>query len=178
MLASIDQHEKSYLWCRLLMSVDTKNQFSIMKKIREPRSMSVRPRSGPAVIDLPRYMSPLVEDGGHRPPSQGPMSRTEGGCLRGHAYQTHGPPCLDAPRSHTAVEEEGPHHHCRGGGPSRVRHQWCHHGPGCGSSLRGGRRSAAPYAAITPVASVPSPICHPSGINEREERERELRQGK
>jgi hypothetical protein len=31
MSAGVDQHQKLYLWCRLLRSADTKNQFSIIK---------------------------------------------------------------------------------------------------------------------------------------------------
>jgi hypothetical protein len=29
--AAVDRHQTSYIWCRLLMSADTKNQFSVIK---------------------------------------------------------------------------------------------------------------------------------------------------
>jgi hypothetical protein len=53
MSIAVDRHIKSYLWCQLLISVDIKDQFSIIKRIHEHRSKLVRPRSGAAVVDLP-----------------------------------------------------------------------------------------------------------------------------
>jgi hypothetical protein len=41
------RHQKSHLWCRFLKWTGTKNRFSKNKKMTEPRSRPVRPRSRP-----------------------------------------------------------------------------------------------------------------------------------
>jgi hypothetical protein len=52
MLVNVDRYQKLKLWCQLLRSADTKNQFSKIKKNPELRSRPMRPRSEPTVIKL------------------------------------------------------------------------------------------------------------------------------
>jgi hypothetical protein len=125
----------------------------------------------------------VVEDGGRRPPSPRPESRTVGGCLRGRASHAHGPPCLQAPRIHAAVEEEDPRRcrsrrrtcvvgrHTHRSPPAGARHQRRCHGPGRGSSRHGGWRSATPCATITQRHQCLAPTVVPAAsMREKNER--------
>jgi hypothetical protein len=109
MSIAVDRHIKSYLWCQLLISVDIKDQFSIIKRIHEHRSKLVRPRSGAAVVDLPLIYAAACQGW-----------RTLPTITEAHVACRRGPPSRPRlPHPWATVPTSTVHPHCRRrGGPA------------------------------------------------------------